>query len=94
MRTKATVEDYQGSSSLGDVYGDPVVVKGRFEGKRRLVKRPDGSEIICSGTFTVRPDVTVAMKSRVTIAGRAYTVEEVLPAEGLARTDHIDLLLS
>ena len=94
MDTEAVVELYEGNSSLGAVYGEKSTVRGRFEGKRRQVKRPDGTEIICSGTLKVRPDVDVTMQSRVTIADRRYIVQEILPGEGLRRTEYLELLLS
>lgn len=94
LNTDATLEPYEGNSSLGEVYGDGVPMKGRFDGKRRMVKRSDGSEIISSGTLLVRPDVEVPMLSRITIDGRAYIVQEILPAKGLNRTHHLELILS
>ncbi|MHB9054249.1 MAG: hypothetical protein ACYC5F_09755 [Thermoleophilia bacterium] len=94
LNTDAVLEPFEGDASLDGVYGEKVQIKGRFDGKRRLVKRADGSEIISSGTLLVRPDLDVPMKSRITIDGRAYSVEEVLPAKALNHIHHLELLLS
>ena len=94
LTTEATIERYEGQSSLQPVYASPVDIKGRFDSKRRMVKTADGKEIICSGTMLVRPDLDVPMHSRITINSRAYRVEEILPAMELKRVHHQELLLS
>jgi hypothetical protein len=94
LTTDATLEVFEGSGSVGPVYGDKEALKGRFVGKRRIIKRTDGTEIISSGTLMVRPDCPATMLSKVTISGREYVVQEILPAEGLTRTEHLELLLS
>ena len=94
LTTDARLERYEGQSSLKPVYGQPVDIKGRFDGKRRLVKTADGKEIICSGTMLVRPDLDVPMHSRITIEGRPYLVAEVLPAKELRQVNHLELLLT
>ncbi len=94
LTTDASLERYEGQSSVSPVYAEPVDIKGRFDGKRRLVKTSDGKEIICSGMLLVRPDLEVPMHSRITIESRAYRVEEILPAMELKRVHHQELLLS
>jgi hypothetical protein len=94
MNTEAVVTPYEGSGSLGPVFGGKETVEGRFEGKRRRITRSDGTDIISSGTFMTRPDVSIPMLSEIEINGRTYTVAEVLPGEGLNRTEYIEHLLT
>ncbi|MCL4473560.1 MAG: putative minor capsid protein [Actinobacteria bacterium] len=90
-----TVDAYEGVNGHGAaIYGSPVDLRARFEGKRRMVKRADGQEVITSGTVLLRPDVSCPMKSRLTRDGRAYKVVEVLPVLELNRPHHLEVLVS
>jgi hypothetical protein len=89
------LEPYEGESGHNThIYGTPVSVRARFVGKRRLVRKSDGQEIISSGTVLLRPDIVCPLKSRITRAGRAYEVVEVLPISELNRAHHQEVLVS
>ncbi|MBE0430065.1 MAG: hypothetical protein IBX61_09390 [Thermoleophilia bacterium] len=89
------IEPYEGTSGHGQpVYGSPASVRARFIGKRRLVKKADGQEVISSGTVLIRPGMDVPIKSRLTRAGRPFEVVEVLPVAELNRVHHLEVLIS
>ncbi|MBE0430031.1 MAG: hypothetical protein IBX61_09220 [Thermoleophilia bacterium] len=89
------IEPYEGTSGHGQpVYGSAVDARASFTGKRRLVKKPDGQEVVSSGTVLLRPDVNCPMKSRITRDGRDYEVVEVLPIAELNRIHHLEVLVS
>lgn len=99
LRKRITIEAYQGESAYGPVYGAPVTgVPARFEGKRRVVRKADGTDLVASGTLTLRPGVAIPDQSRVTVPvngqDEVYEVVEVLPHENLTRTHHIEVLVS
>jgi len=88
------VEPLEGNASMGPVYGEPVIEKVRFDGRRRRVSGPDGKEIIGSGTILARPDSVMTIGAKVTRRGRVYTVVEILPIQGLSRVHHLEVLVS
>lgn len=99
LRKRITIEAYQGESAYGPVYGAPLIdVPARFDGKRRVVRKADGTDLIASGTLTLRPGVLITSQSRVTVPvngeNHVYEVVEVLPHEDLTRTHHIEVLVS
>jgi len=95
LRSRITIEPFEGESAYGPVYGTAVAgIPARFDGQRRTVRKADGTDLVASGTLIVRPDVTIAAQSRVTIDSTVYEVVEVLPAEGLARPSHLEVLVS
>jgi hypothetical protein len=97
LRQQATIEPYQGNTGRGPVWGEPVVVRCRFEGKRRVVRRVNagdsGSDVISSGSVTIRPGLDVPTESRVTISARTYEVLDVIVGEGLTRPAYIELMV-
>lgn len=99
LRKRITIEAYQGESAYGPVYGAPLTgVPARFDGKRRLVRKADGTDLVASGTLTLRPGVAITSQSRVTVPvngeDHVYEVVEVLPHEDLTRTHHLEVLVS
>ncbi|GAA1026825.1 hypothetical protein GCM10009557_05890 [Virgisporangium ochraceum] len=61
------LEPYQGSSGRGDVYGDPVTVTCFVDQKRRLVRAPNGSQVVSSTTVFAPLDTSCPPRSRVTL---------------------------
>lgn len=70
MGSGVTVEPYQGDGPYGPTYGDPVAVRAIVEGKRRLVRGDDGSEVTSETTLRVRIDHADSFPagSRVTLS--------------------------
>lgn len=74
--TTATLEPYLGSDSAGaDQFGPAVTAVGFLDGKRQLIRTPDGEQSVANATFYC-PIGTPAMppNSRVTIGGVASRV--------------------
>lgn len=93
LRQTITIAPFLGESAYGPRFGAGVTVRARVQGKRRQVRRADGTDVISSATATIRPrDITP--ESKVTWDGRDYTVLDVIVAQGLTRTSHIELVLS
>lgn len=89
-----TVEPYQGAGAYGPVYAAAVQIRARVEGRRRTVRRADGTDLISSATAIIRPGTEVATESRVTHEDRTYEVVDVLIGEGLRRPAYYELVLS
>lgn len=100
LRQRIVVEDYVGEGAHGPLFDPGRTVRARVEGARRTVRRVQGgsdvgTDIITSAVAYVRPEVTPPPNlSRVTHAGRSYTVVDVIDGEGQARPSHRELLLS
>jgi hypothetical protein len=94
LRDVMSVEPYEGESAYGPVFGAAVDVRARVEGKRRLVRRPGGDDLIASATAFIRPESSVPEQSRVTFDARTYVVVDVLDAKDLTGICHREVLLS
>lgn len=94
LRQRITITPYTGHGAYGPTWGTPVVnVPARWSGKRRAVRKSDGTDVIASAVADVRPSVQVAAESKVTYAGRDYVVLDVLDVMGLTRLHHRQLIL-
>lgn len=101
LRQRITVEPFQGTNGVGaPIYG-PVVsnVPARIEGKRRAVRKADGTDVISTASITVRPTLDIPADSRITaphpVTGVTETFEvlEVLTGQGLTRPSHFEVLV-
>lgn len=91
---RITIEAQSGVDGMGrPIYAQPVTVRARVEGKRRTVRRSDGTDVISSASAIVRPSVEVAPESRVVHDGRTYEVLDVLAGQGLSRPAYRELVL-
>lgn len=92
----ASVEPFAGSGAYGDTFGAPVDVPGYFEGRRQMVRGPDGSEAVAEGTFYCDLGVDIPTGSRVTVAGRTSYVLTVSMFDdgGLTGLAHQEVALS
>ncbi|MBF8186323.1 hypothetical protein ITP53_11295 [Nonomuraea sp. K274] len=61
------IEPYMGSGAYGPVYAAPVTVRALVDGRRRLVRSAEGSEVVSETTLRVRLGVTCPPLSRVTL---------------------------
>lgn len=98
LRQQVTIEPYQGNTATGPTWGPPVTVRCRFEGKRRTIRRANagtdaGSDVISTGSVTIRPDLDVPTESRATVDGHAYEVLDVIVGEGLTQPAYLELLV-
>lgn len=97
LRHVVTVEPFEGNTSSGPKYGDPVEVKCFVLEKTRMVRAPNGEEVTSSTTVYTRLDVVCPTKSRVTLpSGRKSTVIDAVrqDANGLPTPDHLEVQLT
>jgi hypothetical protein len=93
----ASVEEYQGSGSKGDVYAAPYSLPCMIESKPTIVRDANGEDAIASALVFADPRPTpIPPGSRVTYFGtrvaRVITVAE-LDDDGLTGLDHIEIAL-
>lgn len=62
-----TVEAYEGSGPYGDTYAAGVEVTCFVDQKRKLVRAPDGSQVVSSSTVFAPLDTAAPPRSRVTL---------------------------
>lgn len=95
-----SVEPFLGSTAYGPKYGAAATVRARVEGRRRAVRKGDGSDVIASATATIRPEdvAKVPVESRATWVRdgvtNTYEVADVLAGEGLTRPAFYEVLLA
>ncbi|MBW5420271.1 hypothetical protein GKQ77_01630 [Streptomyces sp. BG9H] len=90
------VEPYLGVSSVGDVFGPAVEVRGLLEQKTRLVRSPAGEEVTSSSTLRAPLETVAPAKSRVRLPdGRRTTVIAAVRQDGggLPVPDHLEVQL-
>lgn len=100
LRQRITVERFTGNGAYGPQYADPVVgVKARVVGKRRTIRRADGTEVISTASVTVRPTLDLPAESRITcphpVTGdvETFTVLEVLTSATLSQPFAFEVLV-
>lgn len=96
LRHSVTVEAFEGAGAYGPVYGAAVTVRALVRPGLRLVRAPDGSEVVSSTTVFARRGLTAPPGSRVTLPdGRVTTVIACLDQDGggLPTPDHVELQL-
>lgn len=97
----AVLEPYLGTDSAGaDLFGPPITVLGYLDGKRQLVRTPDGEQVVSGSTlFCPLSSATQAAappNSRVTVAGAVARVITANPNGGVPGTrlpDHLAIAL-
>lgn len=97
LQHEVTVKPYEGDSANGPVYGAPVTVPCFLEKKARLVRAPDGRQVLSGATFWCRLDaVSAPPESQVTLDdGRETTVIQQIPlnAGGLPAPENLEVQL-
>ncbi|MER8233472.1 hypothetical protein [Streptomyces sp. NPDC094049] len=91
-----TVEPYVGVGPSGPVYGPAVTVRCLKEDCTRLVRGPDGDEVVSSATFYALPGTVAPAKSRVRLPGGwRTTVIAFIDADGghLGTPNHVEVQL-
>lgn len=90
-----TIEPFQGSGAYGPQFGAAFTVRARVEGRRRAVRKADGTDVIASATAIIRPGApTIPVESKASHAGVDYEVLDVVRGEGLRRLAYLEVLLS
>lgn len=69
-----TVEPYEGGAGYGDSYGTGVEVTCFVDQKRRLVRAPDGSQVVSESTVYAPLDTVAPTRSRVTLPDGQTTI--------------------
>ncbi|WP_257032529.1 hypothetical protein [Streptomyces sp. 1331.2] len=95
LRHRITVEPYLGDSAYGPVYGPPVPdVPALVSDTVRLVRAPDGRQVVSSAQVLLDPDSVVPAGSRITLpSGRITTPITVatVDAPGLPVPAHVEV---
>lgn len=89
------VEPYLGTGAHGPLYGPPVTVRCFVEDKRRLLRGPNGSEVISETTAYCTLGTVAPAESRVQVNGRTTTVLAAMRRDGggLPTPDHLEVML-
>ncbi|MGY0023755.1 hypothetical protein ACVHNB_32900 [Streptomyces sp. YJ-C3] len=83
LQHEVTVEQYLGSSSKGDLFGPPAVVRCLIDERTQLVTSPGGDQVTSGSSYLTRPGHRPPPKSRVTLpGGRKTTVITVARPDG------------
>lgn len=95
LRDQLVAEPFLGIGGTGQpVYDVPVTLRARVEGRRRLVRTPDGTDVTSTATAFIRPEAPeIPANSKITHDGREYGVLDVVHGEGWSRESHRELLL-
>ncbi|MEU6279731.1 hypothetical protein [Streptomyces sp. NPDC047028] len=83
LRHQVTVEAYQGSSSLGDLYDSAETVDCLWDESTQQVTTPGGEQVTSTSSYIARPDHRPPLNSRVTLPdGRVTKIVHVARADG------------
>lgn len=101
LNQKITLRRYLGDTAVGPQWGDPVIVRGRFERRRSLsyTSRAEGGgvaeaqETVTEGRLYLMPSVTIGEGDRVEYQGHTYRVMEVRRQFAIAAESHIEAVL-
>jgi hypothetical protein len=92
-----SVETWQGTGALGDVYAGPANVTGFLEGKVQLVRDGHGQEVTASSTFycDTADGPKFTPDTKVTTGGRVSRVisQNINDAPGMNLPDHAAIYL-
>ncbi len=69
-----TVEAYAGSGPHSDTYADPVSVPCFVDQKRKLIRAPNGSQVVSESTVYAPLDTVAPARSRVTLPDGQRTI--------------------
>lgn len=92
----ASVTPYAGTGAYGDTFGDAISVPCYFEGKRQVVRGPDGDEAISEGVLYADLGYDIPVGSKVSVAGRDSIALAVSTFDdaGLTGLAHIEVALT
>jgi hypothetical protein len=82
LQHTVTIEPYQGNGANGPVYGAPVEVPCFRDDKRRLVRAPNGSQVVSESTVYCQPGTVAPPESRINLGSRTATVITTADRDG------------
>ncbi len=97
LADEVTVESYTGQGAYGATFAPAQTVRCNVDAARRLVRGPEGSEVVSEVTLHVAPSVApevFAPGSRVTFGGRASTVITTKPHTAWGRTIYYEVTVA
>ncbi|MFD7738414.1 hypothetical protein [Streptomyces sp. MJM8645] len=96
LRHRIIIEPYLGESAYGPVFGPPVVdVPALVSESVRLVRAPDGRQVVSSAQVLLDLDTTVPAGSRITLPTGRTTVPitvSTIDAPGLPVPAHQEVM--
>lgn len=96
LQHTVTVEPWTGAGAYGDVWGAPFTLQCFADDKRRLVRKPDGSEVVSESTVYANRGPVIPNRSKVTLpSGRESLVILVADRDGgdLQVPSHLEIVL-
>lgn len=96
LKDVVDVETYAGESAYGPLYKLGVSASCNVDSRRRLVRNPNGLEVVSETTLIVHPDDVALFtpESRVTIAERQSSVLLVKPHTFRGKLLHVEVACS
>jgi len=82
LQHTVTIEAFQGNGANGPVYGTPLVVPCFRDDKRRLVRAPNGSQVVSESTVYCQPGTVAPPESRINLGTRIATVITTADRDG------------
>ena len=82
LQHTASIEPFAGAGANGPVYDTATVVKCFREDKRRLVRAPNGEQVVSETTLYCLPGTVAPPQSRVDLGTRVATVITVADRDG------------
>lgn len=82
LQHQVVIEPFQGTGANGPVYGPPVTVPCFRDDKRRLVRAPNGSQVVSESTVYCLPGTVAPPESRINLGSRVATVITTADRDG------------
>lgn len=93
LPSRVTIRPYQGSGSVGPIYGEAVEVPARIAYENKLIRDRNGSEIVSGSQLMLAADAVelAALGSKVTLPHDEIerTIESGGPVMGMRGVSHI-----
>ena len=88
---RVSLQVYRGNTAVGPVYDAPVdQIPARVEIRRKVIQRPDKTEVLSQGIAYILPGQTVTEQSLLTFGGKSYKVIELRPVRNLRELSHYE----
>jgi len=97
LRHTVIIRPFLGEGPFGPSYGDPVQARAWVDERRRLVRDPEGAEVVSEATVYLPPGTACPVGSLVTLpSGREAEALAVAVRDGggLPTPDHVEVALT